>query len=107
MVQDVVAKLVIRERIEGAGVLIDRPVSSEFLRAQDEDAFVPELEIFDDGKSCVCFAQAHAVCEDTPVEVENLVNGSLGAVFLKVEERPPDVSVRERDAPEGVINVAR
>ena len=106
VMQDIVAELVVRERVQRAGISVDGPVARKFLRAEDQNALVAQLEVLDDGQGGVGFTQADAVGQDATVVIQNLVDGGLGAILLEREERPPDVRVRKRNTSEVVIHVA-
>ena len=54
--EHVVAEAVVAERIELVVQFIDRPVLAQLLRAEDEHAFVAQLEVFDDRERLVGFS---------------------------------------------------
>ena len=107
MVKHVIAELVVGKWIQGAGVAVDGPVACELLWAEHQNALIAQLEVLDDGEGGVGFSQPNAVGQDAAVVVEDLVDGGLGAVFLKRKERPPDARVGQGDAPEIVVKIAR
>ena len=106
VVEHVVAKAVFLEGVERAVLAIDEPVFGELLGAEDEDALVFQLEVFDDGEGLEGFAETDAVGEDAAVVGEYLVDRRLGAVFLKGVEGVPDPGVGEGESAQGVVDVA-
>ena len=81
--KNIEAKSVVHQGIEAAVGFEDGPVRAEFFRAEDEDAFVAEFEVFDDGEGFEGFAKADAVGEDAAVEFEQLVDRALCTVALE------------------------
>ena len=95
MAEHVVAKPVIKEGVKLVIEPVDGPVFSELLRAKDKDTFVSQLKILDDRKGRVRFAQTHAVGKDAAVMGKDFIDGAFHAVFLELEERLPDLGLKE------------
>ena len=91
----VVVEFVLGERIEPGGRLPDMPVLPELLGADDEDPFVAQEEIFDDGKSFEGFSQPDAVREDAPIVIQEAADGPPHAVLLEGKELLPDEGIVE------------
>src|SRR5271165_4569550 len=93
MRDNVEAKAVRDERVQGVVVAIDRPVLAELLGTKNEHPFIFQLEIFDYCQRLECFTQANAVGEYAPVVFEDLVYGAFDAVALELEEGLPYLGV--------------
>ena len=118
--ENVVTEAVGPERIERVVQAIDRPVVAELFRAEDKDAFVPQLEKLPIGEEdphefrggdgrerFVGFAETDAVSEDATVVRENLVDDSLHAVLLEIKERLPNLCVEQRRLVKIGVSLAR
>lgn len=81
------------EALERTVRAIDGPVPAEFLWAEDEDSFVFQLEVFDDGERGEDFSEADAIGEDAAIGGEDLVDGGFGSVLLERIERLPNGGV--------------
>ena len=90
VVEDGVVEAVCGEDVGFERTVISEPVVREFLGAEDEHGFVPQLVVFDDGEGSEGFAEAHAVGEDAAVEGFELVDDADGGIALEVEELFPD-----------------
>src|SRR4051794_13883003 len=106
MMQHVIAKLVLRKRIQRTWVSIDCPVPRQFLRAKNQHTFVAQFEIFDNCEGSISLSEAHAVGKNAPVVVEDLIDSGLRPVFLEREKCTPDASIRQRNALEDFIEIA-
>src|SRR5208337_1036274 len=93
MVEDVVVEAVRREDIPTVVGPVQGPVVPKALRAEDENAVIPQLVVLDDGKSLEGFSEAHAIRDDASSMALQLVDGSDGPVSLELEELPPDDGV--------------
>ena len=97
--KNVVTEAVVQERIEQAVGLVNGPVVAKLLRAENKDAFILQLEVFDDGEGFVGFSQADAVGNDAAVVAENLVDGPFRTILLKLEQRFPDLRFKKAGLP--------
>ncbi len=95
MAENIVAKPVIKKRIELVIESVDGPVFPQLFGTQDKDTFVSELKVLHDSKGRVSFSQPHAISKDTPIMGKNLIDGAFDTILLELEERFP-ISVSNR-----------
>ena len=103
--EHVEAKPIFQQRIESAVGFEDRPVRPEFFRAENQDAFVAQFEVFDDGEGLEGFAQAHTVGKDAAIVFQQLVDHAFGSVALERIEHFPDLRFQQRGAFQRVIDI--
>ena len=90
VVEDRVVEAVGGEDVGLERAVVGQPVLGEFLRAEDEDGFVPQLVVFDDREGGEGFSEADAVGEDAAVVGFELVDDADRGVALEIEELLPD-----------------
>ena len=100
-----VAEAILGEGTEQVARSVNGPIAPQFFRAKNEDFFVPQLKIFDDGEGGVGFAQANAIGEDTAVVALDLVDSGASAIALKDIEGLPDLGVRKSDAAQVFVDL--
>jgi hypothetical protein len=69
--------------------LVNGPILSKLFRAEHEDPFIARLEELDDCQCLERLPQTHAVGQDAAVMGQDLVDDSLDAVLLEIEEGVP------------------
>ena len=88
--EDVVVETILGEEVGDEVAVVVQPVVREFFRAEDEDGFITQLVVFDDGEGGEGFAEAHAVGEDAAIVGFQLVDDAGGGIALEVEQLLPN-----------------
>ena len=108
MVQQGEAKSIVRKWVQNIACmgLIDAPILSELFRAEHEDAFITRLEELDGRQSLKRLPQTDAVSQDAAVMSEDLVDGPLDTVLLKIEEGISHLALEQRGLTQAAFEIA-
>jgi hypothetical protein len=106
MAENVISESVFTKGIQLVVQPVDGPVIAQLFRAKNQYALIAKLEKLDDPKGLVGFTKTDAVCQNAAVVGKNFVNDPLHAVFLEIEERPPNVAIEQRCPSEVFIGSA-
>ena len=98
MIQDVIVEAVGGQNVASVIGLVDSPVVPQPFGAEDEDPFVAQFAVFNDGQRFEGLPQPHTVGNDAAAEAIELVDGAHHPVPLEPVEFLPDQRVPDTGA---------